>query len=47
MMSVIDNKNELTAPGLDPTEDSVLNAGSLQPVNEASRKADSSLASGS
>lgn len=36
--------NELTAPGLDLTDDSILNADSLQPVNEASHTAGSSLA---
>ncbi|XXG76315.1 hypothetical protein AAC387_Pa08g0684 [Persea americana] len=36
--------NELTAPGMDPADDSILNTDSLQPVNKAGPTADSSLA---
>ncbi|RWR85990.1 midasin isoform X1 [Cinnamomum micranthum f. kanehirae] len=36
--------NELTAPGMDPADDSILNTDSLQPVNKAGTTADSSLA---
>lgn len=36
--------NKLTAPGMDPADDFILNTDSLQPVNEAGPTADSSLA---